>query len=1053
MLKELESKPWKRPEHVGDNRVPPRATLYPFPTETTAKSCNRAKSRWVKMLNGTWSFRLFDRPEDVTAEDVGEQEKGKWDEIVVPGNWTMQGYDKPHYTNVQMPFPNEPPDVPDDNPTGVYRTTLSLPRGWGKRRTVLHIGAAESVLLLYVNGKYVGSGKDSRLPNEYDISPFVTEDEENTIAVVVIRWSDASFIEDQDHWWMAGIHRDVYVYSTGGTYLSDVFANAKLESDNQIGRLDVQIGVGFPEETASGWSVSAQVLNDAGTTMIKSANTAEIDVTNAGHTWPRLEARIEKRLKVKPWSSEDPQLYTLVVGLINPKGKVVETTSCRIGFRRVEVKGRELLINGKPVLMKGVNRHEHDDENGKTVSEASMIADIRLMKQFNFNAVRTAHYPNDPRWYELCDEYGIYVIDEANVESHDHIHQICRDRRYTQAFLDRAMRMVERDKNHPSVILWSLGNESGYGPNHDAMAGWIRGRDTSRPLHYEGAISINQSGLTWESGERATDVVCPMYPSIDSIVEWAKGRKGDRPLIMCEYSHAMGNSNGSLADYWDAIERHHGLQGGFIWDWVDQGLLKKDKSGREYWAYGGDFGDEPNDVNFCCNGLVWPDRTPHPAMFEFKKIAQPVKIAQGRVGRGSIEITNAQDFKDLAWLDGTWALKVDGETVDSGEIPELDTEPGKTARLRLPIEDPGLTHGQECFLHVMFCARSETDWCEAGHLIAQEQFTMSFKGTTEVTRVPFTHPITVEDEEERIRIRGNGWRMDFSRDLGRLESWYVNRRELLTRGPQLNLWRAPTDNDGIKARVSTVDGQVKGQENKPLHTWLELGLDYIDLDVTSFRVEELEDAVVVETRHVARGKFDKVLGDHRQRFRIDAGGVVGVENEVSIRKSIDDLPRVGVEFVLATTLERMEWFGRGPHESYWDRKRGAMVDRYASTVTNRYVPYIAPQEYGNLTDVRWMSVTRPDGSGILFATDDPMECSAMHHADRDLFAARHTSDLEPRRETIVKLDVHQRGVGTASCGPDTLEQYRLGPGDYTFSYRMHALSPSEDPGQVARQLT
>ncbi len=1049
MLKELESIPWKCPEHLGENRVAPRATLYPFPTEASAKSADRAKSRWVKGLNGKWSFKLYDKPEDVDLAAVGIEQSEGWDAIAVPGNWTMQGYDRPHYTNVQMPFSNEPPDVPRENPTGVYRTTLTLPRGWGKRRTVLHIGAAESVLLLYVNGRYVGSGKDSRLPNEYDITDYADEDTDNAIAAVVIRWSDASYIEDQDHWWMAGIHRDVYAYSTGITYLADVFAHPKLEADNTIGRLDVQIGVGFKVATEPGWSVSAQLYGDSAQPMIKSSNTAEIEVGNSGHTWPRLEARIEKRVKVKAWSSEDPQLYTLVVGLINPRGKVAELTSTRVGFRRVEIRGRELQVNGKPVLMKGVNRHEHDEVLGKTVTDVTMLADIKLMKQFNFNAVRTAHYPNDPRWYELCDTYGIYVIDEANVESHDHIHQICRDRRYTQAFLDRAMRMVERDKNHPSIILWSLGNESGYGPNHDAMAGWIRGRDSSRPLHYEGAISINQSGLSWESGERATDVVCPMYPKIDSIVEWAKDKKGERPLIMCEYSHAMGNSNGSLADYWDAIEHHHGLQGGFIWDWVDQGLKKRNADEQDYWAYGGDFGDEPNDVNFCCNGLVWPDRTPHPAMYEFKKVAQPVEVSIGRLWRSGVDVTNKQDFRDLAWLAGRWEVKIDGVVVDGGEIETLKTEPGKTERVKLPILDPEMSIGQECFLHIRFQAAADTNWCEAGHVVAWDQFLLPYKGKTGVTRRSFEKPILVEENDDRIRIKGSGWRVDFSRDLGRLESWLVNSRELLTRGPQVNLWRAPTDNDGIKGKL---DKANRGQEGKPLGKWLDLGLDYIDLEVISLRAREEEGAVVVETRHVARGKGDKVLGDHRQVYTIGPDGSIRVDNTVSIRRSLDDLPRVGVELVLSPSHERMEWFGRGPHESYWDRKRGAAIDRYGSTVTNRYVPYIVPQEYGNLTDVRWLAITRPDGVGLLFSTDEPMECSAMHHADRDLFSARHTCDLVPCPDTIVKLDIHQRGLGTASCGPDTLPAYRLGAGDYELVYRMQPLSAGEDPGVVARQM-
>ena len=890
----------------------------------------------------------------------------------------------------------------------------------------------------------MGSGKDSRLPNEYDITGFVSEERENSIALVVIRWSDASYIEDQDHWWMAGIHRDVYVYSTGETYLADVFAVANLEEDNSIGRLDVQIGVGFGDTTEPGWSVSAQLYGDTGRAMIKSNNVATIEVGNQGHTWPRLETRIEKRLKVKAWSSEAPQLYTLVVALINPKGKVVETTSCHVGFRRVVVRGRELLINGKPVLMKGVNRHEHDDAQGKTVTEATMVADIKLMKQFNFNAVRTAHYPNDPRWYDLCDAYGIYLIDEANVESHDHIHQICRDRRYAQAFLDRGMRMVERDKNHPSIILWSLGNESGYGPNHDAMAGWIRGRDPSRPLHYEGAISINQSGKTWDDGAPATDIVCPMYPSIESIVTWAKQKKGERPLIMCEYSHAMGNSNGSLADYWDAIETHHGLQGGFIWDWVDQGLRKKDEEGKAYWAYGGDFGDEPNDANFCCNGLVWPDRTPHPAMHEFKKLAQPVTLSLGRLGRGAIDITNRQDFTDLSWLTGSWEVKVDGKVVDSGRIATLKTAPGKSERVRLPLSDPGLTRGQECFLHVRFEATKAMPWCEAGHEVAWDQFALPYRGRGGVTRLPFERRLRIKEEEHRIRLKGTGWRADFSRDAGCLDSLTVNRRELLARGPQLNLWRAPTDNDGIKARPD--------QGRKPLGRWLAMGLDAIELESPKLTVTREDAVVIVETKHVARGQADRILGDHRQVYRVHPDGEIVVENEVTLRKSVDDVPRVGVELALTGGLDRMIWFGRGPHESYWDRKRGAAIDLYEASVSDRYVPYIVPQEHGNLTDVRWMALRRKDGLGILFVAGEPMECSATHYAARDLFAALHTVNLKARPETLVTLDVHQRGLGTASCGPDTLPQYRLGPGTYTFSYRIRPLGPSEDLAVLARLI-
>ena len=1070
MLRELESAPWKRPEHLGDNRVTPRSTLYPFPTEAAALSCDRARSRWVRLLNGNWSFKLYPRPESVQPSDVAAKlDVARWSQIEVPGNWTMQGFDRPHYSDTQMPFGgNEPPDVPANNPTGVYRTTFNLPRGWARRRTVLHIGGAESVLLLYVNGRCVGSGKDSRLPNEYDITNFVDAGGPNTIAVVVIRWSDASYIEAQDHWWMAGIHRDVYVYSTGTTYLADVFAQATLEPDGRYGKLAVQIACGFPSEPAAGWSVSAQLYGAAERPLLTGDTAAPIDVSGIHHRWPRLEAQISRRLRVKAWSAEQPHLYRLVVALINPRGAVVERTSCRIGFRRVEVRGRELLINGRPVLIKGVNRHDHDDVRGKAVTEASMIADIRLMKQFNFNAVRSAHYPNDPRWYELCDEYGLYVTDEANVEAHDN-NQICRDRRYTQAFLDRAIRMVERDKNHPSVVVWSLGNESGYGPNHDAMAGWIRGRDPSRPLHYEGAISIEASGSSWDDGERATDIVCPMYPTIDSIVEWAQRRHGERPLIMCEYSHAMGNSNGSLADYWDAIETHHGLQGGFIWDWVDQGLRKFTPEGQHYWAYGGDFGDEPNDANFCCNGLVSPDRTPHPAMFEFKKLAQPVTVTAQSLRQGKLVVTNRQDYTDLSWLVGRWRVKVDGQEVSGGKLSRLKTPPGASEVVEVALSIPTLAPDEECFVHVEFTAARTTPWCEAGHVVAWEQLPITApagRGRTNplaAGRAAANAP-TVTDTKRSLSVSAGASRLTIDRASASIAAWQVGDTDLVTRGPQLNLWRAPTDNDGVKARLGTgADGsEIDRFQQRPvdwfnapvglrgqLPRWLQLGLNDLTIEPAPLRVARQRDGITVAARHRVRGAGGVAAGEHRQQLLIRGDGVVEVSNRVSIPRGIDDLPRVGVQLVLAPGIAVMEWYGRGPHESYWDRKRGAAVDRYSAAVDDLHTPYIVPQETGNLTDVRWLALRRADGTGLLIVNTEPLECSASHYADEDLFAARHTCDVAPRAETFVTIDVHQRGIGTATCGPSTLPQYLLGSGTYEFSYRMLALASGDDAGRLA----
>ncbi|MBW2316848.1 MAG: beta-galactosidase, partial [Deltaproteobacteria bacterium] len=646
------------------NRWPGRSGLTPFPDAKAARAGDATASPWRISLDGAWKFQLVARPEDVPGEfaDPGFDD-GAWGEIQVPGHWTTQGYDRPHYTNVQMPFPEQPPRVPDANPTGLYRLRFDVPASWAGRRTVLHFGGAESVLYVWVNGVAVGLSKGSRLPAEFDLSEHVSAGE-NTLAVAVVRWSDATFIEDQDHWFMAGLHRGVCLLSHGRTFLRDVAADASLDDAYENGVLGVRVEVGCDGRMPPGWKARIQLLDPRGKAVWKRA--VERDVAVPGNpylhrgTWAEF---IEPVARPKKWTAETPHLYRLVVELLDAEGKVAEAVSQRVGFRRVEVRDRALRVNGVPILIRGVNRHEHDDVRGKAVTRESMLADIRLMKQFNFNAVRTAHYPNDPEWYALCDEHGLYVVDEADIESHGFLASLCHDPRYTQAFLDRGMRMVMRDKNHPSIVLWSLGNESGHGANHGAMAGWIRQYDPSRPLHYEGALQWNLYGTP-----PTTDVVCPMYPPIDEIVAFAKSDKSDRPLIMCEYSHAMGNSNGSLSDYWDAIEAHDALQGGFIWDWVDQGLAAVDESGREYWAYGGDFGDVPNDVNFCINGMIWPDRTPHPAMWEAKVLQQPVGVALRSAKAGRVRITNKRGFTDLSGLRGAWAMSVDGRVVKKGRL-------------------------------------------------------------------------------------------------------------------------------------------------------------------------------------------------------------------------------------------------------------------------------------------------------------------------------------------------------------------------------------------------
>jgi beta-galactosidase len=1002
-------------------RLPSRSPLVPFPDPEAASTDDRERSPWFQSLNGAWKFTLCPQPE-ASPEDFfsrGFDDQG-WSEIPVPSNWTLQGYDRPHYTNVQMPFAEPPPTVPTQNPTGLYRRRFQIPESWKGRRVVLHFGGAESVLYVYVNGHPVGMSKDSRLAAEFDVTKFV-EPGENLVAAMVIRWSDGTFLEDQDHWFMAGIYRDVYLYATGPTHIADVFAIGSLDEEYRNGWLKVDAKVGFPDAGEEGWRIRVRLLDARGREVIRRPLEQTVPTGGGPYLYRGRRAELLKEIRSpRQWSSEVPYLYRVVVSLIDPEGECQEAVSCRIGFRRVEVRGRELLVNGRPVLIKGVNRHEHDDTTGKTLTRESMLADIRLMKQFNFNAVRTSHYPNDPLWYQLCDEYGLYVIDEANIESHAHLANLCHEPRFAAAFLDRGMRMVQRDKNHACIILWSLGNESGCGANLEALGGWIRGFDPSRPLHYEGALESN-----WYRDHPTTDVICPMYPEIEQIVRWAKSGHGERPLIMCEYSHAMGNSNGSLSDYWEAIETHHGLQGGFIWDWVDQGLRKVDDKGREYWAYGGDFGDQPNDGAFCINGLVWPDRTPHPAMFEFKKLAQPVKIETRNLRQGRIRIINRQDFLDLGWLRGSFELCVEGEVVQKGKLPRLTTAPGEEEELTLPLRKPDLEPGQECFLNVRFHTARDTPWAPRGLELAWEQLAMPWRAPKRRARRA-EGTLEVTESETRAEIAGETLCLEVDKAAGEIVSLRFRDRELLVSGPRLNVWRAPTDNDGIKAWGH--------QLGRPLGRWLEAGLQELQLETVSARVSRSRDgSAKVVIRHRTEGGLE-----HRHAYRVLPWGEIEVENSVRVPANLADLPRVGVTLALQPGLDQLTWFGRGPHENYADRKASAAVGRYSATVAEMYVPYIVPQEHGGRCDVRWLRLADDEGTGLCIAAPEHFQFSASHFTGDDLFRAHHTNELEPRPEVILNLDGIQRGLGTGSCGPDTLPRYRIRAGTHRFAYRIRA---------------
>ncbi len=1034
---------WTRPEITQVGRLPMRSPLPPAPDIETARG--DCSNPWVRRLDGEWKFLLVDRPElaptmfmaPTTSDD-------DWADVTVPGLWTMQGFDRPIYTNVQMPFKGVPPEVPSDNPTGLYRTTFTVPRAWAKRRIILHIGAADSVLHVWVNGRAIGISKDSRLEAAFDVTDAVSTGA-NSLALMVVRWSDASFIEDQDQWWHAGIGRSVAVSATGRTWIQDVHAAPEWDPKRCVGSLKVRTEIGFTAKPERDWTVRTHVETmkgrKLGPAQVGPVPTDRRAYLFSGHV---VETAV-KDLAVEPWSSEVPTRYRLVVALLDATGNVREVNACTVGFRSIEIRDRELLINDRPVLIRGMNRHDFDPDTGRVVTAAQMRADLVLMKQYGFNAVRTSHAPNDPVFYDLCDELGLYVVDETNFESHAFILSLCHDPRYAAALLDRGSRMVARDKNHPSIIMWSLGNESGYGAHHEALASWIRAYDPTRPIHYEGAIMWE-----WDRNQTATDVLCPMYPEIADIVEWAEQRRGELPLIMCEYSHAMGNSNGCLAEYWDAIESTPGLQGGFIWEFWDHGLRQAMPDGSTRYAYGGDFGDEPNDVNFCIDGMVWPDRTPKPAMEEHKALAAPVAIewVGGRTAR--VRITNRQDFQDLSWLRARYEIALDGDVRARAMLPLPDLGPGESKTVTLPRAVPPFGAGEEATLTVCLTTAGAQTWAPRGFQVAEPQVEIpGSRPHRAAHQHRRTHPAETGSavEIERgpsMRVRSPALDAAVDSTTGAL-SLFQRGAALIERGPELSLWRAPTDNDGLKL--------AELQDLKPLGRWRTAGLDALDVKDIAVRVAARgQDARVSVTRTIVGTDPDAPVVQ-RESMTLRPDGAVIATEDVRIPAHFDDLPRVGLRWTLPIALDALTWYGRGPIESYPDRRRGARLGRFSSKVLDQYVPYVMPQEHGGHADTRWVVVHTGAGRGLLVTADTPFQLNVSRYTPEQLTAATHAEELVPSEHVTLHVDVRHRGLGTLSCGPDTLLKYRIGPGRYRFGWAMQAVDlKRDDVGAIARAL-
>lgn len=1016
---------WENPEMIGQNKELPHCTLIPYADIESAMKGTREASKFHKSLNGKWKFHWIRRPADRPKDFYKlEYDVRNWDEIDVPSNWQMHGYGRPIYLNVPYPFKKNPPYVQHDyNPVGSYRSDFEIPDNWKGRQVFIHFDGVESAFYLWINGERVGYSQGSRTPAEFNITPYLHEGK-NILAAEVYRWSDGSYLECQDFWRLSGIFRDVYLFSTTGLHIRDFDAFCDLDKEYRDAMLHVTARVrNYSEKAFENPKVEVTLLDSenlpAGQDMLMEGTTAFI--SPGAESVIRMKASLTNPLK---WSAEKPNLYTLLLTLKNSEGETIEVERTNFGFRKIEIKDGQLLINGVPIIIKGVNRHEHDPDTGHYVSLESMVKDIKLMKQFNINTVRTCHYPDDPKWYDLCDRYGLYLIDEANIEAHGIGYSpektLANKPEWKEAHMDRIIRMVERDKNHPSVIIWSMGNEAGDGTNFEAASEWMHRRDPSRPVHYERA------------GRRPhTDIVCPMYSRIESIVKYGQAGR-DRPLIMCEYAHAMGNAVGNLQEYWDAIEKYKHLQGGSIWDWVDQGLRKKTDDGREYWAYGGDFGDEPNDGNFCINGLVFPDRRVPPKLWEVKKVYQPVGIKEENIVSGEIRIHNKNLFTNLREFDAGWTLSEDGKAVQKAKLEPLDIAPGESSLITIPFKRPRLTPGAEYWLRVNFGLREDSSWAKKGHEIAWEQFKVPFKAPAKlVMDIKKMPELKLADSEDLVTVEGKDFRVAFSRQNGIITQLVYRDKAIIhnaeddIKGPVLNAFRAPTDNN-----------RRLGQN------WYQAGLNRLRRQVKDFKIEKISPVVIQVSIHTTCQGTDDSGFEHRCTYTILGDGSIGVDNDIQLFGELPVLPKLGVQMTVSGNFSNFHWYGRGPQENYPDRKTGAAVGVYHSTVSDQYVPYVRPQETGNKEEVRWAALIDESGEGLLVVADNVLAVTALHYTAADLDIADHIHEISPRKDVILCLDTWQYGLGNGSCGPGVIEKYSRYPESFNFGYSLRPYAPS-----------
>lgn len=1023
---------WQKPNVFSVNTEPPHASFVPYLNEQNAMTFEAEKSQLYKSLNGTWKFHFVEKPADALKDfHTLEFDASGWDNIEVPSNWQMKGYGMPIWTNINHPFPPNPPYIPEDyNPVGSYIRYFKTPQNWNENEIFIHFAGVKSAFYFYVNGQEVGYNQGSMTPAEFNITKYLRPDS-NKIAVKVFRWSDGSYLEDQGTWRLSGIFRDVFLVARPKIHIRDFTVITDLDENYQHATLKVKTQiVSYNQKKELAPTLKIVLYGPDNKFIFEQSKTINYKINDKKDHEISIEREIQNPQK---WTSETPNLYFLKIILTDNKRNVHEVISANIGFREVEITNGQLRVNGKPIEIHGVNRHEHDPFRGRSVTKENMEKEIILMKKNNINAVRTSHYPNHPYWYQLCDKYGIYVMDEANIESHQLRPQLAKDPKWTDAHIKRGLAMLHRDKNHPSVIIWSLGNEAGIGENFYIMADSMRNNDTTRPIHYED----RDNRYAKPANPSHFDFISNMYAEIETCVKFHKELSDDqRPIILCEYASAMGNSIGGLNDYWQIFRKYPRMQGGFIWQWIDQGLAKKDENGKLFWAYGGDFGDNYEEQkSYILDGIITPDLKPTPELYEVKKVYEFIKIEPEDLKNNMIRIYNHYSFTNINKFDVYWEIETDSIVTQKNTLA-MHIPPGENRKIYIPFVQPNPQTAQDYFLKITVRLRNDENWAMRGHILTQEQLPLEIKPKVKKLAATFPEAIAMENDS-LIEISNDQFNIQFNKKTAQIITYNYKKTKLFSDSLSVNFWRPPTENDYA--------------DKNGYKLWKKYGLD-------NLTIRPVEVKLIDDNKRVKRviciyklvNKQEKKVLDVFNAYYIYGSGEIYVYTRLLPDNELSILPKIGLQTTIPKRFSQVEWYGRGFEETYPDRKTTGKIDCFKAKSLDLWSEFPVPQENGNRTDTRWLSINNSQ-IGLFIQSDSLFNFAYRPYSDKNIEQATHPYKLKPEKSNTLSIDYQIAGLGTGACGPGILPKYLIKAQEADFWFRIKPYDINEiSAAQIAQ---